>query len=524
MSNIEAHTSCADSSVHQSESTENKEDEKSLPMMATTASYQTKFVYLNVGGKDFATTRDTIEMYPRGFLAAQLDFMDSQSQTNSKNVPIHVDRDPMLFYHILEFCRTGKLYMPDACTYDKMRDELDFWGLSDYILEADIKPLNIKNALYKKSMENTDKIVEEFVNTVIHSPYITEACEQGMFSIGIPMFIEKDDVLKHYCCSTYYEWINSIYTLAVTPDNNWTDLSHYIPKNLLNHQDNQGQGDQNNQGDQDQGNQDDQDQGDQDQDTFVEFTYNYLPWKKTDTFQNDVCDMLDLWRDVDEYLFNKIIHQIVELRNVFKTVSALNNAMNQLHIKEIQGIYDQYSTTMAYFLEKHETFSHSVYNKHCSHVLERYEPFLKVARLISYEYVNELVVKSFEKGNLSIDAVRPQYKGSIVGRVDTNRTVFTLSPTAQYSHIQRMSSNADSSPCQCINDLDLIVVHWDKERSFVDHWASKINDFLAKYPDLAKDGPWISMVIALIIFAFGAMYIMYKKSALKEVASMIKTV
>ena len=75
------------------------------PVIATTASYQTQFIYLNVGGKEFATTRDTITMYPRGFLAAQLDFMDCQAQPNTKENPIHVDRDPTLFYHILEFCR-----------------------------------------------------------------------------------------------------------------------------------------------------------------------------------------------------------------------------------------------------------------------------------------------------------------------------------------------------------------------------------------------------------------------------------
>ncbi len=79
---------------------------------------------LHVGGKAFSTRWSTIAQYPDCLLARAFEF---QKQAESQ-VPMVWDRNPQLFECILDFMRTGRLYLPKHASFQQIRDEFGFWG------------------------------------------------------------------------------------------------------------------------------------------------------------------------------------------------------------------------------------------------------------------------------------------------------------------------------------------------------------------------------------------------------------
>ena len=62
-------------------------------------------LYLNVGGRVFQTTRETVNIHPNSMLASMFsrEFVPGAADDNGN---WFIDRNPELFKHILEFLRT----------------------------------------------------------------------------------------------------------------------------------------------------------------------------------------------------------------------------------------------------------------------------------------------------------------------------------------------------------------------------------------------------------------------------------
>ncbi|XP_030855856.1 uncharacterized protein DDB_G0287347 [Strongylocentrotus purpuratus] len=83
---------------------------------------------LNVGGKIYLTTRDTLTRYPNSFFAIMLDSEIPSDRDTQGNYLI--DRDGEIFRHVLNFMRCGKVVLPRGFSeFDLLEQEADFFSL-----------------------------------------------------------------------------------------------------------------------------------------------------------------------------------------------------------------------------------------------------------------------------------------------------------------------------------------------------------------------------------------------------------
>ncbi|XP_011672382.1 uncharacterized protein LOC105442188 [Strongylocentrotus purpuratus] len=83
---------------------------------------------LNVGGKIYLTTRDTLTRYPNSFFAIMLD-SDIPSDRDAQGNYL-IDRDGEIFRHVLNFMRCGKVVLPRGFSeFDLLEQEADFFSL-----------------------------------------------------------------------------------------------------------------------------------------------------------------------------------------------------------------------------------------------------------------------------------------------------------------------------------------------------------------------------------------------------------
>ncbi|XP_030855910.1 uncharacterized protein LOC115929917 [Strongylocentrotus purpuratus] len=83
---------------------------------------------LNVGGKIYLTTRDTLTRYPNSFFAIMLD-SDIPSDRDAHGNYL-IDRDSKIFRHVMNFMRCGELVLPRGFSeFDLLEREADFFSL-----------------------------------------------------------------------------------------------------------------------------------------------------------------------------------------------------------------------------------------------------------------------------------------------------------------------------------------------------------------------------------------------------------
>lgn len=76
-------------------------------------------VSFRVGSRTFTTRRETLLRFPDTVLARSLAFGDKDS---------FWDRDERIFASIFELYRTGRFLPPNDIPYDKINEEMEFWG------------------------------------------------------------------------------------------------------------------------------------------------------------------------------------------------------------------------------------------------------------------------------------------------------------------------------------------------------------------------------------------------------------
>lgn len=110
-------------------------------------------VVLNVGGQKYETRKSTFAIYPKTLLGRMFAPENEQLLRCDPDGSIFFDRDGVLFQHILNFYRTGRLFVDeDCCENDsvlrrQLVDEYEFWL---------IKPCDARELIEPKIEEKSE--------------------------------------------------------------------------------------------------------------------------------------------------------------------------------------------------------------------------------------------------------------------------------------------------------------------------------------------------------------------------------
>lgn len=89
-------------------------------------------VKLNVGGVLYTTTKATLSRFPSSMLGAM--FNGSFPTTRDENGAFFIDRDGLLFQHVLNFLRSSQLALPEGfLLIDQLSVEADFYQVEPLI-------------------------------------------------------------------------------------------------------------------------------------------------------------------------------------------------------------------------------------------------------------------------------------------------------------------------------------------------------------------------------------------------------
>jgi hypothetical protein len=96
-------------------------------------SYQvcSKMIKFNVGGKKFSTTTFTLHSKGSNFLTSMVQCEEKGKIQTIKDDEgcIFIDRNPEIFSIVLEYLRTGKLFISSAISKEQILSEFEYFGI-----------------------------------------------------------------------------------------------------------------------------------------------------------------------------------------------------------------------------------------------------------------------------------------------------------------------------------------------------------------------------------------------------------
>lgn len=176
-------------------------------------------IYINVGGKHFETTKETLSFCP--YFQGIINFSGSLNCT--KETPHFIDRDPKIFRHVLNLLRN-----PDYGYPIKYLDELEFYGFNIKEIRNLIQEKNkiISFAVFPilcEPMENVIIDVPTKVNSKVRS-YIKDAPGVTFFN---SVFSRHTDFEQLHTKSWFYK--TSSWTHYILGDFILVDIYLLIP-------------------------------------------------------------------------------------------------------------------------------------------------------------------------------------------------------------------------------------------------------------------------------------------------------
>lgn len=96
----------------------------------------TRIISLNVGGKKFTTSLNTLLSVKDSFFSALVS--DRISSTKDDSGAYFIDRDPDLFAIILNFLRTNRLYNVDEKNIYNLKHEAEFYSIAPLVEKLDL--------------------------------------------------------------------------------------------------------------------------------------------------------------------------------------------------------------------------------------------------------------------------------------------------------------------------------------------------------------------------------------------------
>ncbi|KYQ91734.1 leucine-rich repeat-containing protein (LRR) [Tieghemostelium lacteum] len=116
--------------------------------------HEENIVKLNVGGKRYMTTRDTLCSKGENFFTSLLN-NNIPSIKDDKGYRF-IDRNGKLFYYILEFFRTGYIDIPDEDLIPGVFREADFYSIKNFEFQWVQQQLEIQNQLNLQNSNHQD--------------------------------------------------------------------------------------------------------------------------------------------------------------------------------------------------------------------------------------------------------------------------------------------------------------------------------------------------------------------------------
>ena len=126
--------------IFEREATRVRQEQESIDSMSKKLEHVhfSSTVKLNVGGKHFATSVQTLRKDPNSMLAAM--FSGKFDMKPSEDGSFFIDRDGTHFRFILNYLRTGKLTLPEGATFLKeLEEEAEFYQIQG-IIDALVPP------------------------------------------------------------------------------------------------------------------------------------------------------------------------------------------------------------------------------------------------------------------------------------------------------------------------------------------------------------------------------------------------
>ena len=137
-------------------------------------------VSLNVGGKIFMTSTETLEAYPDTLLG---NLVAENRGKNKNKLELSFDRNPKLLNSILDFYRTGELHLPKSVCAAVVERELKFWGIPSEL---------ISQCCWKKFENDASgaKITEE-IDALLENPLEDKDRKEGI-SLGTKIWLTME--------------------------------------------------------------------------------------------------------------------------------------------------------------------------------------------------------------------------------------------------------------------------------------------------------------------------------------------
>ncbi|KAH7699918.1 BTB/POZ domain-containing protein KCTD17 [Aphelenchoides avenae] len=101
------------------------------------------WVRLNIGGKLFQTTKQTLSREPDSFLARLVEDDQELPTAKDETGAYLIDRNPKLFGHLLDYLRNGTLKVHEGTHLEDLQEEAEFYnlgGLCELLKKAPERP------------------------------------------------------------------------------------------------------------------------------------------------------------------------------------------------------------------------------------------------------------------------------------------------------------------------------------------------------------------------------------------------
>ncbi|KAI1702977.1 BTB/POZ domain-containing protein [Ditylenchus destructor] len=148
------------------------------------------WVRLNVGGKVFQTTKDTLSRYPDSFLARLVN--GGLSSDKDESGAYLIDADPEHFRTILNYLRRGSVTLDGTMKLEDLLREADFYNIEPLVIEireamsAPDQMTTMTNLILAKIDDMSKKLSPVGTNSMTPEP-MTSSTAHTDFTIPRPM-------------------------------------------------------------------------------------------------------------------------------------------------------------------------------------------------------------------------------------------------------------------------------------------------------------------------------------------------
>ena len=182
-------------------------------------------ISINVGGRVFSTTKNTILRAGDGLLAKMVSSEVGVTRDSEEN--IFIDRNPEMFGSILEYLRTGRLYENDlSCSLDQLQDEAKYFGLTALLKTIDKKKymkmrpssivsLNVGGTQFSTNMQTLMKCPDSMLAMMCNTDVPVAKDSNGAY------FIDRDPEMFRFILA----YLRSGYLRKLPQNYNLDDLA-----------------------------------------------------------------------------------------------------------------------------------------------------------------------------------------------------------------------------------------------------------------------------------------------------------